>query len=278
MKKVAVIQDLSSFGKCSLTAALPVLSVMGSQACPLPTAVLTAQTGFSSYYCKDLTNEMVHYTDEWSNMGAAFDGIQTGYVTGEKQIAHIFHFLELFHRDKTKLLVDPVLGDDGQLYKMFSTNLVDQMQVLVKTADIITPNITECCLLTGISYEKIKRYKDQKSFFQAVEEAGRLLQQQTNAHVIVTGISMESSNEIGNLYVDAEQIYLKQSAYNGESYSGTGDLFSSIMMGGMMRGQSIKETMVLAQQFLQAAITTTSLTSFSPKEGIHFEQHLNLLF
>ena len=120
MKKVAVIQDMSSFGKCSLTAAIPVLSVMGIQACPLPTAVLTAQTAYPSFYVKDLTDEMNHFTTEWSKMDESFDGIQTGFVTGKEQIDNIFRFLDVFQTNDTLLLVDPVMGDDGELYTTYT--------------------------------------------------------------------------------------------------------------------------------------------------------------
>ena len=172
MKKVAVIQDLSSFGKCSLTAAIPVLSVMGVQACPLPTAILSAQTGYPSYYIEDFTSKMNHFTEEWSKLNVSFDGIYTGFVTGEEQINNIFHFLDQFYTKETVLLVDPVMGDTGELYKMFTDELLALMRELVKQANVITPNITECCLLTGLSYEKLHSYHNEKDFLQAVEEAG----------------------------------------------------------------------------------------------------------
>ena len=104
MKKVAVIQDMSSFGKCSLTAAIPVLSVMGVQAVPLPTAILTSQTEYPSYYCEDLTSKMNHFVDEWSKLGAVFNGIHTGFVTGKEQIENIFSFLERFTRKGQRCL------------------------------------------------------------------------------------------------------------------------------------------------------------------------------
>ena len=116
MKKVAVIQDLSSFGKCSLTAAIPVLSVMGSQPCPLPTAVLSAQTEFPSYFCEDLTAHIPHFINEWKKLHVSFDGIQIGYMTGEQQIDHILQLLKTFHTAQTVLLVDPVMGDTGEAY------------------------------------------------------------------------------------------------------------------------------------------------------------------
>lgn len=277
MKKIVVIQDLSSLGKCSLTAAIPVLSVMGAQACPLPTAILSAQTAFPSYHLNDLTADMPRYMEEWRKMEVSFDGIQTGYVTGEKQIAHIFQFLNEFYTKNTKLLVDPVLGDDGELYKMFSNKLLSEMKELAKLADIITPNITECCLLAGKSYEKIYSYSDEASFSQAVIEAGQTLQQQVGRKVIVTGITSESSKLVANLYVDNEGVHMSKNFYNGKSYSGTGDLFASVIMGAMMRGQSVKVGMELAEKFLQIAIQTTDKLNTSTLEGVHFERHLNLL-
>ena len=176
MKKVAVIQDMSSFGKCSLTAAIPVLSVMGVQAVPLPTAILTSQTEYPSYYCEDLTSKMNHFVDEWSKLGAAFDGIHTGFVTGKEQIENIFSFLHTFYKEGTTLLVDPVMGDRGEMYDAFSDELIGYMKELVKRADIITPNVTECCLLTGLSYDKLQSYRANEDYLLAIEEAGRQLQ------------------------------------------------------------------------------------------------------
>ena len=132
MKKVAVIQDLSSFGKCSLTAAIPVLSVMGVQACPLPTAILSAQTGYPSFYYEDFTSKMNYFTEEWSKLNVTFDGIYTGFVTGEEQINNIFHFLDQFYTKETILLVDPVMGDTGEVYKLFTDELLALMRELVK--------------------------------------------------------------------------------------------------------------------------------------------------
>lgn len=121
-EKVAVIQDLSSFGKCSLTAAIPVLSVMGVQACPLPTAVFSAQTGYPSFYCEDFTSKMNYFTEEWSKLNITFEGIYTGFVTGKEQIDNIFRFLETFQTKETALLVDPVMGDVGKYINFTMTD------------------------------------------------------------------------------------------------------------------------------------------------------------
>lgn len=281
MKKVAVIQDMSSFGKCSLTAAIPVLSVMGVQAVPLPTAILTAQTGYSSFYCEDLTSKMDYFVDEWSKLGATFDGIHTGFVTGKEQIDNIFRFLNVFHSSETTLLVDPVMGDLGEVYKMYTGELLDRMKALVKSADIITPNITECCLLTGLSYEKLQSYRDDADYIKALEEAGHQLQQTTGANVIITGLNPPpadaSKRYVGNMYVDAQRSFSSIREYNGESYSGTGDLFASVIMGGMMRGQDLVESMKLAEAFLAASIEATSKEQIPREAGVNFEKFLRML-
>lgn len=281
MKKVAVIQDMSSFGKCSLTAAIPVLSVMGVQAVPLPTAILTAQTGYSSFYCEDLTAKMGIFVDEWSKLGATFDGIHTGFVTGKEQIDNILQFLNVFQSNETKLLVDPVMGDMGEVYKMFTGDLLDRMKELVKRADILTPNVTECCLLTGLSYEKLQSYQEDSDYFQALNEAGHQLQQATGANIIITGLNPPPADAnkryVGNMYIDAVRSFSSIRDYNGESYSGTGDLFASVIMGGMMRGLDLVESMKLAESFLAAAIEATSKEQVPPEAGVNFEQFLRML-
>lgn len=280
MKKVAVIQDMSSFGKCSLTAAMPVLSVMGMQAVPLPTAILTAQTGYSSFYCEDLTSRMDYFMDEWSKLGASFDGIHTGFVTGKEQIDNIFRFLGVFHSTDTTLLVDPVMGDHGEVYKMFTGDLLERMKELVKCADIITPNVTECCLLTGLSFERMQSYQHEIDYIQVLEEAGQQLQQATGAKIIITGLNPPTAagkRYVGNMFVDAERSFHSIRDYNGESYSGTGDLFASVIMGGMMRGQDLVESMKLAETFLAAAIEATFKEQVPREAGVHFEQFLRML-
>ncbi|MFR3412443.1 MAG: hypothetical protein ACLTS1_07925 [Coprococcus sp.] len=120
IKRVAVINDLSGLGKCSLTAAIPVLSVMGVQACPLPTAVLTNQTGYDSYYCTDFTDKIDHYTEEWQKRGLTLDAISTGYLGSADQAEKILNFCEKFRTPSTLLFVDPVMGDSGVKYDIFT--------------------------------------------------------------------------------------------------------------------------------------------------------------
>ncbi|RDW16884.1 pyridoxamine kinase [Oceanobacillus chungangensis] len=281
MKKVAVLQDLSSFGKCSLTAAIPVLSVMGVQACPLPTAVLSAQTGYPSFFYDDFTSKMKYFTEEWSKLQVTFDGIHTGFVTGSEQINNIYHFLDKFHTNGTTLLVDPVMGDIGEVYKNFTDDLLVQMRELVKRADVITPNVTECCLLAGLSYAKLHHYTNQQDYLKAIEEAGSTLQQETGAKVIITGVNPPSADLdqrfIGNIYLDGSEIFYSKTQYNGKSYSGTGDLFASVIMGSMMRGEDLEKSVQLAMAFLTEAINDSALEQIPEVEGVNFEKYLRML-
>lgn len=279
MKKVAVIQDLSSFGKCSLTAAIPVLSVMGSQPCPLPTAVLSAQTEFPSYFCEDLTAHIPHFINEWKKLHVSFDGIQIGYMTGERQIDHILQLLKTFHTAQTVLLVDPVMGDTGEAYSNFDGGMLARMKKLIAHADIVTPNVTECCLLTGLSYDSLHRCRTEQEFLQVIEQAGRTLQQQTGAKIIITGIIPPAAEQtIGNMYIDGAKVHYSASSFNGKSYSGTGDLFSSILMGSVMRGDSLLQAVELAETFISASITNSALAGVPAVEGVHFENQLPMLW
>lgn len=277
MKKTAIIQDLSSFGRCSLTAAMPVLSVMGIQVCPLPTAILTAQTGYSHYFCKDLTEEMTRFTEHWQLQHESFDGIMTGFVANEMQITHIETFLETFQSEQTVVLIDPVLGDDGMMYDMYNSGLLERMKELVRHATIITPNVTEACLLTGISYERLMKYVQKESYLKALQEIGHSLQAQTSADIVVTGATWLETCSIANMILANGEVYVMESVSNGQSYSGTGDLFASVLMGGALRGDSLKQSVELAQQFIAAAIADTICAGSPPIAGVHFERHLKLL-
>lgn len=277
MKKVAVIQDLSSFGKCSLTAAIPVLSVMGVQPNPLPTAVLSAQTDYPSFFYEDLTTKMPHFTTEWQKLNASFDGIYTGFVTGREQIDNIFAFLQAFYTPETLLLVDPVMGDSGEAYKLFTEDMLGRMRALVKQADVITPNVTESCLLTGLSYDKLYSYREPADFMKALTTIGQQLHQETGANVIITGVNPPTTMTIGNVFVDASQASFNATAFNGKNYSGTGDLFASVLMGSLLRGDSVAAGIALAEDFLLQAIADTTRAGTPEIEGVNFERYLRML-
>lgn len=280
-KKIAVINDLSGFGRCSLTAAIPTISVMGIQPCPLPTAVLSAQTGFASYYCDDYTEKMEHFRQEWEKMGVQFDGIYTGFVASETQIRRIFRFLDTFYGESTFLLVDPVMGDEGRVYKLFTPELLRRMKELALRADVVTPNLTELCLLTGADYGELGRMKGEKEITEAAGELAEKLMESGPDTIVVTGIRFEDAQSgermIGNLAVDQSGRRLSAFPYIGGSFSGTGDLFASIIAGGIARGDDIFRTMDLAGEFVERAMKDSAAEGVERNQGTNFEKYLGML-
>lgn len=279
-KKIAVINDLSGFGRCSLTAAISVIAAMGVQPVPLPTAVLSAQTGYPSYYCDDYTEKMEHFRSEWEKMGQHFDGIYTGFVASEKQIDQIFHFIETFDTPDTFLLVDPVMGDDGRTYAMFTPGLLQKMKKLAITADIITPNLTELTLLSGVSYESVTSISDSEKLVERIADLAHKLNKTGPEHVIVTGIHFtdtDGTRKMGNLYVSGDGHTLVAFPYIGGSYSGTGDLFASCLTAGIARGYNIPSIIKLAGTFLEAALTDSVAAQIPANDGVNYEQYLSIL-
>ncbi|MGF0032570.1 pyridoxamine kinase [Bariatricus sp. SGI.154] len=279
-KKIAVINDLSGFGRCSLTAAISVLSVMGVQACPLPTAILTAQTEYPSYYLDDYTDKMEHYRLEWEKMGQHFDGIYTGYVASETQIRQIFRFIDTFNKPDTFLLVDPVMGDNGHTYDMYTPSLLEQMQLLAKQADIITPNLTELCLLTGEDYQHLTTIQDTRKLMNMVRILGEDFCIDGPRDIIVTGIHFQDDDgneQMGNLHINKESSSLFSFPYIGRHYSGTGDLFASCIAAGIARGDSIPALIKMAGEFLELALIDSVKEGVPCNDGTNYEQYLSLL-
>lgn len=279
-KKIAVINDLSGFGRCSLTAAISVISSMGVQACPLPTAILTAQTGYPSYYLDDYTDKMEYYRQEWEKMQQTFDGIYTGFVASEKQIRQIFRFIDTFDTADTFLLVDPVMGDDGIKYDMFTQELLNQMKRLAKKADIITPNLTELCLLTDADFHALKKLTDTEKLLGNIHRLALDFCPDGPEHIIVTGIHFTDEAgilQMGNLYVSEKKTFLSSFPYIGQSYSGTGDLFASCLAAGIANNRSIPEIIQMAGQFLEAAIADSVKEQVPRNDGVNYEKYLHML-
>lgn len=279
-KKIAVINDLSGFGRCSLTAAISVLSAMGVQACPLPTAILTAQTGYPSYYCDDYTDKMEYFRTEWKKMNQHFDGIYTGFVADEKQISQIYRFIDTFKAPDTFLLVDPVMGDDGQPYPIYTPSLFRQMRNLASQADIVTPNLTELCLLMNADYQSLKSLSSPDELIRSIGELGQAFCQEGPDHVIVTGILFKDTDgtaKMGNLLVGPNDYSLFAFPYIGGSYSGTGDLFASCIAAGIARGYSIPSIIHTAGDFLKRSLIDSVREQVPRNDGVNYEQFLPLL-
>lgn len=278
MKKAAVINDLSGFGKCSLTAAIPVLSALGVQCCPLATAVLTGQTGYPYFHCTDLTDMMPQYIDAWTQNNAHFDAIYSGYMTGRKQIEHLLDLITQFRRDDTLLLVDPVMGDDGRVYGIYSDDLLDGMKELSRKADVITPNLTEACLLSGIDIAKAMNYHDAESFLSFASETAEKLRElaERPQDVVITGVKCrkEETPFIYNIAVTERGVHTSRSHLFNRSFSGTGDLFASVLCGCRVNGMTTEDSIDLAGRFLYHSIADTMNDNIPPNDGINFEKYL----
>lgn len=281
MKRIALINDLSGFGKCSLTAAIPVISVMGMQACPLPTAILTAQTGFDEYFCDDYTDKMDVFTNQWKKMGVKFDGIYSGFLADSLQIEKVCNFLEQFKTEDTLYLADPVMGDHGKPYDMFTKEFLQGMKALVQKADVITPNLTELCLLADVDYEEMTAHRGEEAYVKRVQEVCERLQAKSEHKqtIVVTGIvhTKEDKEYIGNLAVSEKENFYIENPYTGMGFSGTGDLFASVICGSLVKGLSIRKAMEKASYFLQEAIEEASAEKIPSVHGVNFEKYLSRL-
>ena len=280
-KKIAVINDLSGFGKCSLTAAISVIASMGVQPCPLPTAVLSAQTGYDSYFLDDYTDKMENFRIEWKKMGASFDGIYTGFMASSRQIERVFEFLDTFYGEQTFLLVDPVMGDDGRKYDMFTPELLAMMKELAVRADIITPNLTELCLLTGEDYHTLESLTEQEQILQEAARLGREMTEKGPAMVVVTGIRFRDKEDgllkMGNLAVTQSEEHLCAFPCISGSYSGTGDLFASAIAGGMAKGEEIRSVMKKAGSMIEHAMADAVREQIPRNDGVEYEKYLWML-
>lgn len=281
MKKIALINDLSGFGKCSLTAAIPVISAIGMQACPLPTAVLSAQTGFPNYYCDDYTDRMDCFIREWKNMQVSFDGISSGFLASPEQIQKVANFLEQFQSQDTKYFLDPVMGDNGHTAKNFSKELLEGMKSLTRTADIITPNLTELCLLTGKSFEDLVSYREKADYTERIREVclDIIRESDHSPYVVVTGIiRMKKEQEyMGNLIVSEKETVFIEKPYIKQSFSGTGDLFSAVVCGMTIKGMEVKDAVQKAVDFLYEAIFEAADQKLDSRHGVPFEKYLSHL-
>lgn len=275
IKKAAVINDLSGFGKCSLAASIAVLSVMGIQPCPMPTAILTNQTGYKNHYCIDMTDELPRYREMWKLNEAGFDGIYSGYISDKRQIDIILDFIKEFRRADTIVLADPVMGDDGKLYSAYSRETCRKVCSLAKSADIITPNLTELCILADENYDELISHADDDNFLDMIAE----IAQKTIAHrsqkIAVTGIKKDDCLYNG-VFSNQERIFSKARLHGG-SFSGTGDIFASIVFASVLNGEKLANAVEKAAAFIETATEDTVKEPYDRNDGINFEKFLYML-
>ncbi|MBR4670999.1 MAG: bifunctional hydroxymethylpyrimidine kinase/phosphomethylpyrimidine kinase [Butyrivibrio sp.] len=269
--RVAAVNDLSSFGKCSLIADISVLTSMGIEVCPVPTAVLTAQTGFPSYYMHDTGDMVGHCKEEWNKMGVTFDGVLTGYMPSEQVADSVLDFVISFAGKDNVLVVDPVMGDGGRCYSNFSEKFFTKIKKLAAIADMITPNLTELLLLAG---EDPKRAElgimNEKDAEEIIEIANKVRSAEGQS-IVVTGIP-GNEGELCNLVVYPGGTQVIKCKSNGKSYSGTGDLFAAFLLGNILNGKDIVTAVSKATELIGEAIGKTASTDRN--YGVDFEKIL----
>ena len=270
MKRIAVINDLSGFGKCSLSVALPILSAMVLECNPIPTAILSNQTGFDNFHSVDFTDHLTPYIDVWKKQNVQFDAILTGYLASEKQVDIILDFIDHFG-ENSLVFVDPVMADNGVLYDTYDDVLCEKVKMLTKKANIITPNLTELCILCDADYNEISNQEN----FEKIEGLACSLLSDTTKTVIVTGI--KRNGKITNLFVQKDQIGTVEQKLLKGSFSGTGDIFSSVVCGGITKGMSVFDAVTLAADFIYCSIINTPTELDYEPNGVNFQKHLEML-
>jgi pyridoxine kinase len=265
-KKIACINDFTGFGRCSLSVALPVISVCGVQCCPFPTAVFSNHTGFESFFEHDLTDVFMPFADEWEKLALRFDGIYTGYLASGRQISLVESFFDRFTDTDTIVIIDPVMGDGGRLYKNFDETTVSGMKRLAERADILTPNLTEACLLAGT---EINLSPDEEF----LKKLAKVIPGKASRKLVITGIECGSilRNYVltptnGGVFIDVQK--------TAPTRSGTGDVFASIIAAAAVRDMDFEKSVRLASDFIKQAAEAAYKQNIPETDGAVFEPFL----
>ena len=291
MKRIATMQDLSCVGKCSLTVALPILSAMGIETCPIPTAVLSANSAFSGFTFRELTKDIPSILHHWEKIGMRFDAIYVGYLGNARQAEPVRQLLSVFGDDHRSLkIIDPAMADNGKLYRGVSSDMIGAMRRLVNRADVITPNLTEACLLTGTMYREDMNKEEIGDLMlklsqlggtdspAAADESEASSSPTPRRNVILTGMSLHEG-EVGAVCYDALHDSF-HACYNEQipgHFHGTGDIFSSVVTGALTLGKSLQDATRLAVDFTYESIRRTLDIPQEKRTGVAFEKAIPLL-
>ena len=278
-KKIAVINDMSGYGRCSLSVMLPVISCLKAQACPLPTAILSNHTGFPSEYKFDFTEHMDPYMQAWEQLKLSFDGIMTGYMNYEGQVQRASEFIDRFSGENTVIFVDPSMADNGALYRGFTPEYASLIrEKLIRKATIIKPNLTEACILTGTDYQEILRtFSDHtmRRLKAALINMAHQLQEMGPKQVVITGI--ERHERYMNVVADGDQVSFLAVRKAGQNRPGTGDIFSAILCTSVVYGMGLERSVKKAQDFICKAVRVSEERHIPVNQGAAFELILDKL-
>lgn len=270
-KRIALVNDLTGFGRCSIAAQLPLVSALRVQACPIPTAVLSVHTGFPDAYIDDYTARMRPYMESWEKNGLAFDGILTGFLGSAAQVEIVCEFMDRFRTEETLVMVDPVMGDYGRLYPSYTEELCREMRRLLRYADVVTPNLTEACELLSRPYPE-GGYVTEEELLEMAEA----LSAKGPSGVVITGLC--AGEEIQNfIYERGKAPEILRVAKIGSDRSGTGDVFSAIVAASLVRGEALPAAVRKAADFISRVLAYTVELDLPTTWGLAFEEYLTEL-
>lgn len=265
-KKIAVINDFCGFGRCSLTVSLPIISAMKLQCCPVPTSVFSNHTAYDSFFYTDYTGYMEAYIAEWKKLNLRFDGILTGFLDSPEQVEIVRHFLEHFKTRDAVTVVDPVMGDDGRLYTTYSEALAKKMKSLVPYADILTPNLTEACILTDTTYRKDMSEEDLWQLCETLHQMGP-------GKIVISGLE-RGENLVNYVYEAGQKPGVIAVPKIGPGRAGTGDVFSSMIVADAVNGKAFVSSVRHAAAFIAKVLRHTTELDLPRTDGICFEEYL----
>lgn len=268
-KKIAVINDMSGYGRCSIAVSLPVISKLKVQCCPVPTAIFSNHTGYEHYFFDDYTEKMPEYIRNWKLLGLEFSGIYSGFLGSDAQIDIVENFIMDFRTEQTLVIIDPVMGDYGKAYATFTPTLCKSMKRLVQYADILTPNLTEACILTDTPYKEKWRKKE-------IRELAVKLMEMGPSKVVITGIVQGSY--IANYVCDEKKCeHFLRTIRVGTQRCGTGDLFASIIAADAVNGVDFAVSVKKASNFVKKCIEKSMELEIPVTDGVAFEEILDKL-
>ncbi|MDO4324096.1 MAG: pyridoxamine kinase [Lachnospiraceae bacterium] len=269
-KKIAVINDFSGFGRCSIAVALPVISAMGIQCCPVPTSIFSNHTGFESFFFEDYTDRMQPYIEEWKKLGLSFSGISSGFLGSKEQIQIVIRFFQDFGTADNIIVVDPVMGDYGKTYSTYTPELCEEMKKLVSYADILTPNLTEACILTDTPYH------DEKWRMQEITALAEKLSAMGPEKVVITGIVQ--GDFIANFcYEKGRPGKIRRTHRVGTQRCGTGDIFAAIIAADAVNGVPFQDSVRKASLFIKRCMEKSVEMELPLTDGVCFEEVLHTL-
>lgn len=275
-KKIALINDVTGFGRCSITIELPILSALKIQVCPLPTAILSVHTGFENYFLDDFTDRMPKYIDSWEQNGLMFDAISTGFLGSFDQIEIVKSFIDRsLEQSDVQIMIDPVMGDHGKIYASYTSEMCVEMRSLLSSADLVTPNLTEACELLGVKYPSDGVISDSKLALLAANIAA----QTRGRRVVITGVNLDfdDGTSISNFVYDKGRVNLVTVERLGSDRSGTGDAFFAVLAGSLMNGTELVDAVRKSARFVSKCIEYAERLELPWNHGLPFEEFLTTL-